>query len=241
MHSRAMRTWTTAALLALAPAAGLAGTPLPDAPHVVVHGEGRASAAPDWAIVTMSARHRSADPGEAKRVVDRAVAALLEAAPRFGIDPDDVTASDLALREDVQYDDNDRPLRAEHVASRQVKVRLDDLGRLGAWLDAALAAGFGEVEDVSFRSSDEARLRQQARAHAVAEARDKADGLAQAFGARLGAVYSINSLNSMQADGYGAATLDRIQVTGSRIDNGRYLQPRIDFTERVSAVYEIVH
>ncbi|MEN1928431.1 hypothetical protein WCE37_05425 [Luteimonas sp. MJ250] len=48
-----------------------------------------------------------------------------------------------------------------------------------------------------------------------------------------------NSLNSMQSHGYGNTTRDRIEVTGSRIDSGRYLQPTIDFTERVSAVFEI--
>lgn len=36
--SHAMRTWMIAALLALNPAAAVAGTPLPDAPHVVVQG-----------------------------------------------------------------------------------------------------------------------------------------------------------------------------------------------------------
>lgn len=43
----------------------------------------------------------------------------------------------------------------------------------------------------------------------------------------------------MQSHGYGNTTLDRIMVTGSRIQSGRYLQPQIDFTERVSAVFEI--
>jgi len=74
---------------------------------------------------------------------------------------------------------------------------------------------------------------------ALRDAREKAGGLAVALGGRLGPVYSINSLNSMQAHGYGNTTLDRIVVTGSWMDSGRYLQPKIDFTERVSAVFEI--
>lgn len=234
-----MRTWMLAALIFLPSTAAVAGTPLPDTPHVVVQGEGLVSVAPDSAIVSMVARHRSADAGEAKRVVDRAVAALLKVAADFGITPDDITASDLALRQTEDYDDNDRRLPTTHVASREVKVRLDELERLGAWMDAALAAGFAEVSDVSFKSSQEARLRDDARAQAVEDAREQAGGLATAFGGRLGPVYSINSLNSMQAHGYGNTTLDRIQVTGSRIDSGRYLQPKIDFTERVSAVFEI--
>lgn len=236
-----MRKWMFAAALplALASAATIAGTPLPDGPHVVVQGEGKVSVAPDAAVVTMVARHRAANPGEAKRVVDRAVDALLKAAPEFDVATDDITASDLALREEIDYDDNDRPLPPDHVASREVKVRLHDLETLGAYMDAALAAGFTDIADVTFKSSKEADLRKEARAHAVAEAREKAGGLALAFGGSLGPVYSINSVNSMQADGYGNTTLDKIQVTGSRLDSGRYLQPTVDFTERVSAVFEI--
>lgn len=235
-----MRQWMLAALLSLLSVAAFAGTPLPDAPHVVVQGEGLVSVAPDSATVSMVARHRSMDPGEAKRVVDRAVETLLKAAPGFDLAPDDITASDIALREDEEYDDDGKRLHLGHVASREVKVRLDDLDRLGAWLDTALAAGFTDVSDVTFKSSKEAGLREDARARAVAHAREKAAGLAVAFGASLGPVYSINSLDSMQSDGYGATILDRIEVTGSRIDSGgRYLQPKIDFTERVSAVFEI--
>ena len=165
--------------------------------------------------------------------------ALLKAAPGFDVDPENITASDLALREEIGYDDNDRPLPPAHVASREVKVRIDDLDTLGAYMDAALAAGFTDISEVSFKSSQEASLREQARARAVAQAKEKASGLATAFGGTLGPVYSINSINSMQSHGYGNTTLDRIEVTGARMDSGCYLQPTIDFTERVSAVFEI--
>src|SRR5690606_23719070 len=57
----AMRKWMSIALLSLSSVAVSAGTPLPDAPHVVVHGEGKVSVVPDSATVTMVATHRSAD------------------------------------------------------------------------------------------------------------------------------------------------------------------------------------
>src|SRR5690606_15871123 len=120
---------------------------------------------------------------------------------------DEMTASDLSLREEVEFDNNDRRLPSTYVASREVKVRLGELERLGAWIDAALAAGFTDVDDISFKSSQEADLRQEARTRAVADARGKARDLAEALGGGLGAVYSINSLNSMQAQGYGNTTL----------------------------------
>lgn len=235
-----MRTWLSIALLSFPTAAAVAGTPLPDAPHVVVHGEGEISVAPDSVRVTMVASHRSAEAGDAKRRVDRAVDALLEIAPRFGVTPDRISASDLELGEDRDYDDEDRPRPpTQYLATREVEVRLDDPGRLGAWVEEALDAGFTSITDVGFESSREPSLRADARARAVADAREKASGLAEAFGGRLGPVYSINSLGMMQTDGYGA-TLDSIVVTGSRVDAGRYLEPKIDVTERVTAVFEIV-
>ena len=235
-----MRKWMSIALLSLPSVAALAGTPLPQGPHVVVQGEGKVSVAPDTAVVTMVATHRSSDAAQAKRVVDRAVNALLEIAPRFGVTPDDVSASDLELREEVDYDEDDRRLPATHIATREVEVRLDDPERLGPWTDAALAAGFSSISNIRFESTRESALREDARARAVADAKEKAGGLASAFGGRLGPVYSINSRDSIQSQGYGNTSLDRVVVSGTRVDTGRYLEPKIDVTERVSAVFEIV-
>ena len=122
------RMFAAALPLVLASTLALAGTPLPDGPHVVVQGEGKVSVAPDSAIVTMVARHRAASTGEAKRAVDRAVDALLKAAPGFEVATDKLSATDLALRENIDYDDP--PLPLAHVASREVKVKLNDVDKL---------------------------------------------------------------------------------------------------------------
>lgn len=227
------------ALLLTAAAPALAGTPLPDAPHVVVYGEGNASADPDTVLVAVSVRRRNPDPAPAKREVDRSVEALLEALPGFGITSNDVTASDLQLRESIDYDDENRPLAPVYVASRQVKVKLRDLDRLSELVDTALRSGFNNVDETTFASSREAALRNEARALAVAEAREKASGLAVAFGTALGPVYSIDSVAAMRGQGYGNTQLDSIVVTGSRLDGGQYLQPTVDYSERVAVVFEL--
>jgi len=217
-----------------------AGTALPDAPHVVASGEGKVTVAPDLATVSLQAKYHNANAATAKQSVDRSIAALLKIAPDFGLDEKDVIASDLSLSEDVDYDNNGRRISSGFVANREITIKLHQLDRLGALLDAAVAAGVNDVENVSFESSRKEALRLEARAKAVADAREKASGLATAFGTSLGPVYSINSVTSTLADGYGGATtLDKIEVTGSRINTGRYLQPTVDYTERVSAVFEL--
>lgn len=231
-----MRHFMLAALLLSTPC--LAGTALPDGPHVVASGDGKVTVAPDMATITLTAKNRNADASVAKRLVDQAVNALLKIAPGFGIGPKDVTAADLSLRESFT-EDGDRRTPNGLVASREVTVDLRTLSKLAAFLDAAVAAGVNEVDNVDFASSHKDALRLQARTNAVANAREQAAGLATAFGASLGPVYSINSASSGIVGGYGATTLDRVEVTGSRINVGQYLQPTVDYTEHVSAVFEL--
>lgn len=232
-----MRHILLAAFLIAAPA--YAGTPLPDAPHVTASGEGKATVAPDLARITLKASYRDAAPGVAKQAVDRSIEAFLALAPRFGLEPAQVTAADLSVSEDIDYDERDRKVSNGFIATREVTVELRELARLGELLDAALAAGMNEVDNIAFESSRADALRAEARGKAVAQAREKAAGLAKAFDAALGPVYSINSLNSYSSDGYGATTLDRVQVTGTRIQRSRYVQPTVEYSERVSAVFEL--
>lgn len=230
-----MRPALLALLLAAAPA--FAGTPLPDAPHVTATGEGKVSVAPDTARIKMSAVYRNASAAAAKQAVDRSVDAFLDLAPRFGLEPAQVTAGDLSVSEDVNRDDNGRKISSGFVATREITVELRQLTRLGEFLDAALASGLNEVDGIAFESSRADALRAEARAKAVADAREKAGGLAQAFGVALGPVYSINSLNSSFADRYGEQ-LDRVTVSGSRV-HSRYVQPTVDYSERVATVFEL--
>ena len=232
-----MRLSLLAALLVCAPC--LAGTPYPDTPHVVSNGEGEVVVAPDMATVTLTARYDNPNPAAAKQAVDRAINAMLKLAPQFGLATADITASDLSLDKRSHLDDNDRRIDDGYAASREIKLKMRDLDRLNTMVDAALAAGVNTIDDVDFESSHEDELRLQARAKAAANAREKAADLAKGFGATLGPVYSINSVNSNLTQSYGGTTLDRIQVTGARIDAGRYLQPTVTYTERVAVVFEL--
>jgi uncharacterized protein YggE len=233
-----MRTWLLAVLLLGGPA--LAGTPYPDAAHVVANGEGEVSVAPDMATVTLTAQYKNANPAEAKQAVDRSINAVLGIAPQFGLARTDITASDLSLEKRWHFDDDDRRVDEGYAASREIKLKVHDLGRLNALVDAALAAGMNQIDGVDFASSRAEELRRQARAKAADDARAKARALAQEFGAALGPVYSINSVNSNLDHSYGSpTTLNKIEVTGSRIDAGQYLQPTVTYRERVGVVFEL--
>lgn len=219
-----------------------AGTPLPDAPHVVANGEGRVSAKPDSAQVSLSVSARDADAAVVKRRVDDAVNGFLAALKQRSISTDDVSASALAINEDVEYEDGKRISRGFR-GQRSVQVRIRDIASINAIINEGLAAGMNGVDSVSFKSLREDALRQQAREAAAAQSRERASALAAAYGAKLGRVYSINSVGSNIMNRYGAS-LDTVVVSGSRVPApvapGQYIEPSIEFNERVDVVFEII-
>ncbi len=125
------------------------------------------------------------------------------------------------------------------VAERTVSVVLKRVDRLNEFLDNGLASGAQEIGGLAFESTNADTLRSQARQNAVDDAKRKAAGMAAAFGTGLGPVYSIGSINSRSQNMYGGATLDRIQVSGTRVQQGRYIQPTVEYNESIDAVFEL--
>lgn len=236
MH-RMMRTALLAVLLVFGPV--LAGTPLPDGPHVVVAGEAKVTAPPDLAKVRFDFLNRAATAPPTKQKVDAWVNTLLDDLARFSVGDADIRASDLSVEEDVEYTESGRPLIKGFIGRRTVTVTLRDLSRLNELLDAGLAAGAGEIGNITLQSSRAEELRKEAKRKAVADARVRATGLAESFGARLGPVYSIDSAQSQLEFGYGGTTLDRVEVGGSRMQRGRYLRAEVEYRESVRAVFEL--
>jgi hypothetical protein len=112
------------------------------------------------------------------------------------------------------------------------------------------------ISSVVTELASEAELRRQLREKSIASSREKAEVIARAYGARLGAVYSVSDV-APQFDygvregtwpvmyGWSAAggdryRLDRIEVTGSRVaraPGASFQAGYIDFQDRIYTVF----
>lgn len=233
-----MKTWMLIVAM-LSCASAWAGTPLPEGPHIVVNGRGEVSAQPDQVRIVMTFEQRAAQPLIAKETVDKAVTAYLQVLAVFDVDTQSITASDLSASENFDYNAGKRVSRG-FSAERNVTAVLTGLDRLDALLDAGLRVGATGIGEVTFESSRADEFRAEAKRKAVADARSRAQESATAFGARLGAVYSIDSITSRHANAWGTpTTLDRVQMSGSRAGGGIYLQAKVAYSETVSAVFDL--
>ena len=158
-----------------------------------VSGEGRASAAPDQAVFTVAVTALDASLARATRDANERARKLLDALSAVGVPAVDRQT----VRFDVQMQRNlpkpEAPPRITgYRVTNAIAVKLRDLAKLGAVLDAALAAGANEVESLALTRADPSPERASALAGAVKAARAKAEVMAKAAGLRLGQILEIS-------------------------------------------------
>lgn len=185
-------------LAAAAPAhAQLAGGPgpvaaRPDATLLTVSADAEVRAAPDLATISTGVRTEAATAQAALADNAKRMQAVFAALKKAGIADKDVQTSNLSISPQYAYAEREPPKLTGYQASNQVSVIVRDLGRLGAAVDAVVAAGSNQVDGVAFGLTDPDKARDQARKDAVAKARARAELYAQAAGLKVARIVSIS-------------------------------------------------
>ena len=116
------------------------------------------------------------------------MAKVIDAVKAMGIDDKDISTHGLSLR--PRYDREGQNVDA-YVATNNVSVIVRDLDQVGEVLDAGFDAGANVAGGVQFSIADPTDSRNQAMELAVADARDRADVLANAAGVTIVGVTSV--------------------------------------------------
>lgn len=161
---------------------------------VSVSGQGEISAEPDLAHLTLGVEARRPTLAEARSEVTAAVERLLALTKSLGIDPRLVNATRVQVLPEYSWNDKDRKrILLGYFVSRQVQVELRNLEQLGTLLERAVDAGANQVSDPVLDSSRRKDLERDAMTRAVQDARQNAETLAKAAGAKLGNVRALNA------------------------------------------------
>ena len=186
-----------AALLALVALFLTAGGPpvaaqtpdLPDAdvPSVSVSGFGQAYGSPNVAYVEMGVDIVNSDVGEAVTEANNVMEAVTAAIAATGVAPEDIRTTGFNVWSDFfdPQTGEQTTQRIYHVQN-MVRVTVRDVEQVSIVIDAGLSAGANSVFGLSFGIDDTTQLEEDARLDAVANARDRAQKLADAMGVTLG-------------------------------------------------------
>ncbi|MCU9839215.1 SIMPL domain-containing protein [Ruegeria sp. WL0004] len=166
--------------------------------QITVTGTGVVETVPDMAVITLGVTQEAKEARAALSATSEAVGRALDRLTELGIEARDMQTSDLSLSPvwSNRGSSTEPPAITGFQASNRVTVRVRDLARLGEILDTVVSDGANTFNGLEFSVKEPKPLRDQARAKAVADARDKAQQLAEAAGVSLGRIVSISELYS---------------------------------------------
>lgn len=160
---------------------------------ISVSGRGEVVGTPDTLTVTIGVSVTRSSVGEAVDVAAERATGLIEALTGLGVAEEDVQTSNYSIYPEYDYSNDRAPRITGYRVDNTLNVKIRDLDRAGAILDAVTGSVGDEVEvsGLSFSIEDNDGLVAAARADAWADAEAKAQQLAGLAGVELGAPVAI--------------------------------------------------
>jgi uncharacterized protein YggE len=158
---------------------------------IVVSGTGRVAVEPDVAELRLGVAVSRPTVEAARTAAAEAMKAILDAVVAAGVATRDVRTTLLSVQPRYDYRDGKAPTLVGYDLANIVEVTARDLPDLGAIVDGALSAGATSLDGLSFRVADPREAERAARLAAVAEARSRAEVLAEAAGVTIAGVADI--------------------------------------------------
>jgi uncharacterized protein YggE len=186
-------------------AAGQATAPddrVPRPPTLTVNGDADVSVRPDEATIELGALAQAEQASAAQQRVNEIVAKATEAIVALGVPQDRISTTQITLqpvysqpdprpRPDGRGVEPAEPRVVGYRAGNVVRVRLNDLSKVGPTIDAGVASGANQLQNLWFGLSDDADARKRALTAASAEARAKAQAIADALDVRLVSIHEV--------------------------------------------------
>jgi uncharacterized protein YggE len=162
-----------------------------DFPQAIsVSGEASVAAPPDIAMIDTGVASDAKTARDAAAANNAAMAKVIAALKAAGIDDKDYQTSRLSLQ--PQYERSRDGAVTGFRAGNRVTIKLHDVGKVAAVIDAVVGAGANDIGNIYFTVAEPSKLLDEARTKAIADARRKAEIYAKAAGVALGAPLNIS-------------------------------------------------
>jgi uncharacterized protein len=162
-----------------------------DSRTVTVQGQGKIQAIPDIATLSVGVSQDGSSAEAVSAKVRDAIGQVLAAIKAQGIPDKDVQTQFYEVQPKWEWTGG-RQQRAGFTVSNQVAIKVHDLKKVGRLLAVVTDAGATSVNGPNFGFDNPQELERQALVKAMEDAKDKAAALAQAAGASLGEVTTID-------------------------------------------------
>ena len=161
---------------------------------IVVIGQGEAAGPPDRATINAGVQTLAPTVVESSEETQVIIERIMQALREEGIGDTDIQTADYSIWPEQQVDPRGTGeiTITGYRVNNTVRVTVKDIERLGKVLAAVTNAGANAIHGIGFSVEDTAALEERARAAAMADARTRAEALAELAGVKLGNVLRIS-------------------------------------------------
>lgn len=155
-------------------------------PNVIsVSGSGKLDVKPDTAIVTLGFQQQAETAQVAQSLANEAMSAVLKAVKEKGIPDEKIRTSSFHLNAEYSYLENSGPVLTGYRVNSSITMTIHNLDSTGPVIDAAIAAGANQVQNIQFTLKDTDKHMQDAVDKALENARTKAEKSAAKLGTKV--------------------------------------------------------
>ncbi len=167
---------------------------------LTVSGEGKIYAKPDVAIVEMSVISQNKDVKVVQNENNQKMQQVVNFLKESGIDEKDIKTLQYNLQPEYDYNwcrTGDFPVYCppklvDYILTQSVQAKIRDLNRVGEIIGHLSSAGVNQISSISFIIDDDAAIKTTARKEAIAEAKKKAQTMAEEANIQLGKIIGLS-------------------------------------------------
>jgi uncharacterized protein YggE len=154
-----------------------------------VNGRGEVSAAPDIAILQLGISAQQASVTDAQAEAATSMDRVMSALKNEGVADKDIQTQHFSIQQVTKWDqDKQEEIVIGYRVTNTVVAKIRDIDKTGSVIDSVAEAGgdFTRIDGISFSIDDPSEFRIEARDEAMADAKTKAEQLANLSGVTLG-------------------------------------------------------
>ncbi len=172
-------------VLILAAAAAFADT------RIAVNGTGEVRVSADTAVISLGVNARDKDVRKAQQNVNETIAAIRAALIDAGVKEENINTDFINIYAIYEYTEDQEQISAYN-ANSTLAIKVTEMESVGSIIDVCFAAGANTLNGISFSSSDTTEAESDAMKKAFADAKAKAEVLAEAAGLKIKGIEEIS-------------------------------------------------
>ena len=191
---------------------------------ITVSGSGNTLVPADTAVISLGVSARDRDVLKAQQKANEVIAAIRTILTENGIAPEDINTGYMNIYAMYDYNDGMEEI-SSYNANSNLAIRVTDMTVIGQVIDLAFSAGANTLNGIDFSASDTGDAEETALKQAVADARAKAEILAEAAGLKITGIESISEGATYSYDS--GANVFRSKATAGTEEDAAFGSPTV--------------